>query len=112
MASATTNNAEDAARAKMLVRVLAALAEPTRLETIRLLGRHGEMCACELAPQLDATQSRMSRHLQTLKQAGLIIDRRDAQRVLYRVNPALDADLDALLAAVMAVRESKTRQVA
>ncbi len=103
---------DDAARGELLVRVLAALAEPTRLEAMRLLSRRGEMCACELIPALEVTQSRMSRHLQTLKQAGLVTDRRDAQRVLYRINPALAGEIRDVLDAVMAARNGAARRVA
>ena len=60
---------------------------------------------------LDATQSRMSRHMQVLKQAGLVSDRRDAQWVRYRRNPdlppAIAAVVDAALnAAVTAERRA------
>ena len=87
----------------MVVEILSALGEPTRFAAIALLSERGEMCACEIIPQLGATQSRVSRHMQVLKQAGLVVDRRDAQRVLYAINPnlspahrrILDAALDA-----------------
>jgi ArsR family transcriptional regulator, arsenate/arsenite/antimonite-responsive transcriptional repressor len=95
----------------MIVDILAALGEPTRLAAMRLLVEQGEMCACELIPRLGATQSRVSRHMQVLKQAGLVTDRRDAQRVLYRINPALSPELGAVLDAVMAA-DAEARQVA
>jgi ArsR family transcriptional regulator, arsenate/arsenite/antimonite-responsive transcriptional repressor len=96
----------------MVIDILAALGEPTRLATMRLLWQHGELCACELIPRVGATQSRMSRHLQVLKQAGLVIDRRDAQRVLYRVNPALAPEIREVLSAVMAAGDGSQRNVA
>ena len=61
--------------------ILSALAEPTRLEALRLLWDGQEHCVCELMEQLGASQSRMSRHMATLRSAGLVIDRRDAQWV-------------------------------
>lgn len=73
----------------MILAVLSALAEPTRLAAMHLLADGAEHCVCELMRQLGATQSRMSRHMQVLKQAGLVVDRRDAQWVRYRINPAL-----------------------
>jgi ArsR family transcriptional regulator len=51
--------------------------------------------------KLDATQSRMSRHMRILRQAGLVIDRRDAQWVRYRLNPALHSEVRAVLDAVL-----------
>lgn len=86
----------------MLITVLSALAEPTRLAAMRLLDDGGEHCVCALMRQLGATQSRMSRHMQVLKQAGLVVDRRDAQWVRYRIRPDLPPQLRALLSAALA----------
>ncbi|HCL66305.1 MAG TPA: transcriptional regulator [Rhizobium sp.] len=81
---------------------LMALAEPTRLAVVSILWDGSEHCVCELMKRLDATQSRMSRHMQTLKQAGLVVDRRDAQWVRYRLNPDMRPEVRDVLAAVMA----------
>ena len=96
----------------MVVDILAALGEPTRLAIMRLLWEHGELCACELIPQLGATQSRVSRHLQTLKQAGLVTDRRDAQRVLYQISPTLVPKYRDVVEAVMTAENAEDREVA
>ena len=85
----------------MIVAVLSALAEPTRLAAMRLLDDGGEHCVCELMRKLGASQSRMSRHMQVLKQAGLVVDRRNAQWVRYRIRPDLPPHLCALLAAAL-----------
>jgi ArsR family transcriptional regulator len=85
----------------MIVVVLSALAEPTRLEAMRLLADGSEHCVCELMRKLGATQSRMSRHMQVLKQAGLVLDRRDAQWVRYRINPDLPLSLIRLVEAAL-----------
>ncbi len=92
----------------MILPVLSALAEPTRLAAMAILWEGGEHCVCELMARLGASQSRMSRHMQTLKQAGLIVDRRDAQWVRYRVNPDLAPEIREVVAAVM--RATPTRQ--
>lgn len=96
----------------MLLPVLSALAEPTRLETVRLLADGSEHCVCEFMDKLDATQSRMSRHMQTLKQAGLVVARRDAQWVRYRLNPDLAPEIQNVLNAVLAAANSKERVAA
>ncbi len=85
----------------MILTALSALAEPTRLAAMQILRDGGEHCVCELMQRLDATQSRMSRHMQVLKQAGLVVDRRDAQWVRYRIRPDLPRQLRALLAAAL-----------
>ncbi|MEZ5796735.1 MAG: metalloregulator ArsR/SmtB family transcription factor [Paracoccaceae bacterium] len=86
----------------MIVTILSALAEPTRLGAMRLLSDGSEHCVCELMRALGATQSRMSRHMQVLKQAGLVVDRRDAQWVRYRLRPGLAPPLARLIEAALA----------
>ncbi|ABA81651.1 metalloregulator ArsR/SmtB family transcription factor [Rhodobacter sphaeroides] len=85
-----------------MIQILSALAEPTRLAALSLLWDGSEHCVCELMTRLGATQSRMSRHMQVLKQAGLVTDRRDAQWVRYRLNPEMAPAVRTVLAAVMA----------
>lgn len=80
---------------------LASLAEPTRLAAVRLLWDGREHCVCELVQVLGVTQSRMSRHMAVLKQAGVVVDRRDAQWVRYRRNPELPAEQAAIVDAVL-----------
>ena len=71
-------------------RVFHALSDETRLEIVRLLS-HGERCVCELQGALDAAQSRLSFHLKTLKDAGVVSDRREGRWVYYALNrDALD----------------------
>ena len=95
-----------------VITVMSALAEPTRLEAIRTLYGGGEHCVCELMSSLNATQSRMSRHMGILKSAGLVVDRRDAQWVRYRLNPELPPEISAIVAAVMTVEADRERKVA
>lgn len=83
------------------IALLAALAEPTRLAALRLLRDGQEHCVCELMSLLGASQSRMSRHMVTLRQAGLVVDRRDAQWVRYRLNPAMPAPVRRLVEAAL-----------
>jgi ArsR family transcriptional regulator len=85
----------------MILTVLSALAEPTRLAAIRLLADGDAHCVCEIMQMLGASQSRASRLMQVLKQAGLVVDRRDAQWVRYRLNPDLPTETAAVLRAVL-----------
>jgi ArsR family transcriptional regulator, arsenate/arsenite/antimonite-responsive transcriptional repressor len=93
-------------------RILAALAEPTRLEALRLVWDGREHCVCELMQALGATQSRMSRHMATLKSAGLVTDRRDAQWVRYRRAPELPQPVVALVDAALALPPTQERDAA
>lgn len=83
------------------VALLAALAEPTRLAALRLLRDGREHCVCELMDLLGTSQSRMSRHVVALRRAGLVVDRRDAQWVRYRLNPAMPAAVRHLIDAAL-----------
>src|SRR5437763_2607512 len=80
--------------------VFDAIAQPTRREILRLLAA-GELSAGEVASHFAVTQPAVSQHLKVLKEAGLIAERRDAQRRLYSVRPEGLADLHSFLAEVM-----------
>lgn len=62
-----------------------ALADETRLKIIeRLL--EGEQCVCDLTEFLQTGQSRLSFHLKTLKDAGLLKDRREGRWIYYSLD--------------------------
>lgn len=65
------------------------LADQTRLRMLNLLFR-GELCGCDLQHVLDLSQSNVSRHLNYLKRAGLVVDRREGYRVFYRLADTQD----------------------
>ena len=46
----------------------------------------GERCVCELMDELDLAQSRLSWHLKTLSDAGIITGRREGRWVYYSLN--------------------------
>lgn len=66
-------------------RVFHALSDETRLEIVAML-IDGERCVCELMSALDAAQSRLSFHLKVLKDAGIVLDRREGRWVHYSLN--------------------------
>jgi ArsR family transcriptional regulator len=69
---------------KQAVKVFKALGDPTRLRIVKLL-EGGELCVCQLIAVLGMGQSRISRHLSILKEAGLIVDNRKGKWVHYRL---------------------------
>ena len=77
-------------------RLFHALSDETRLEIIRCLAS-GERCVCELTGDLEAAQSRLSFHLKTLKDAGLVIDRKDGRWVYYTLNREALDDMEGVL---------------
>lgn len=71
---------------RKLIAVFHALSDQTRLAIVRRLAG-GERCVCDLQDLLEAAQSRLSYHLKTLKDAGIITDRRDGRWVHYSLVP-------------------------
>ncbi len=69
--------------------LMTALSDRTRLNALHIIWDGKEHCVCELMEKLEATQSRMSRHMKVFKTLGILLDRRDAQWVRYRRNPDL-----------------------
>jgi DNA-binding transcriptional ArsR family regulator len=62
--------------------VFRALADPTRRQILQEL-RDGELAAGEIAARFPIKGPSVSRHLSILKGAGLVTERRDANRILY-----------------------------
>ncbi|MFI6053212.1 ArsR/SmtB family transcription factor [Streptomyces violascens] len=77
--------------------VIEVLAEPNRRRILDLL-KDGERPVGELVDELGLAQPTVSKHLRTLRDAGLVEVRVDAQRRLYRLRPEPLAELDAWLA--------------
>lgn len=63
-----------------------ALSDETRLGIVGRL-TSGERCVCDLTDALDSAQSRLSWHLKVLKDAGVLLDRKQGRWVYYRLNP-------------------------
>lgn len=70
-----------------------ALSDGTRLQIIERLSE-GEQCVCDLTDMLDTGQSRLSFHLKTLKDAGILTDRREGRWVYYSLNPEVIEEMD------------------
>jgi len=64
---------------------LKAVGEPTRLKIIEMLATE-EMCVCEIIDRLNLSQPAVSHHLKTLRQAGIISDRKEGKWVFYSLN--------------------------
>lgn len=70
----------------------AALAEPRRREILRLVAS-GELSAGAIARRFDVSRPAISQHLRVLKDTGLVTERRDGTRRLYRARPETIAQL-------------------
>ena len=92
-----TTSGADLART---ARLFHALSDETRLRIVTML-QQGERCVCELTGALDAAQSRLSFHLKTLKDAGLVSDRRAGRWVYYSLVPAALEEITGTAQALM-----------
>lgn len=63
-----------------------ALSDPIRLDVIALLA-NGERCVCDIMAELEMAQSRLSWHLKTLADAGVITARREGRWNYYTLVP-------------------------
>ena len=73
-----------------------AIAEPRRRAILRLV-RDEELSAGDIASHFDVTRPAVSQHLSVLKEAGLVSERRNGTRRLYRARPEGLVELRALL---------------
>ena len=71
------------------VQLLAALADPARLEILRELAGTSEVCACDLTDCCDLSQPTVSHHLKVLREAGAVISERRGSFIYYRTAPDL-----------------------
>lgn len=65
------------------------LNDENRRGVLLLVMRDGEQCVCNLYALLDISQPKASRHLAVMREAGLVIARREGKWMHYRLNPQL-----------------------
>jgi DNA-binding transcriptional ArsR family regulator len=80
----------------MMQTVVQALTEPRRREILGLI-RDRELAAGEIAAQFEVTRPAISQHLTVLRNAGLVTERREGARRLYRARPEGLAELRSFL---------------
>jgi ArsR family transcriptional regulator len=83
---------------KKLSRVFKALSDNTRLTIMGLVFRHEHLCVCETERILGISQSKASRHLRYLRDAGVLEDEREGLIVNYRLPRDQDDELSTILA--------------
>ncbi len=68
-----------------MINTFKALSEETRLRILKLL-EQGELCVCEIVAALDIIQPKVSFHLNVLKEAGFLKDRKQGRWTHYRID--------------------------
>jgi DNA-binding transcriptional ArsR family regulator len=90
---------------------LRAIAEPRRRKILHLVA-HDELAAGEIAAAFDITRTAVSQHLTVLKNAGLLSERRDGTRRLYRARAQGLAGLQEFLDDMWAGARDTARRIA
>ena len=74
----------------IFLRSVSALNDETRVLILRFLYENGDCCVCDLQMSLDMIQSRLSRHLKILKDAGFLKVERKGTWAYYSIRAPLD----------------------
>jgi ArsR family transcriptional regulator len=78
-------------RLRLKAEVFKAMGHPLRLGVIEFL-HGGERCVCEIVDHVGTGMSNVSKHLSILKQAGIIADRREGVKIMYRLTMPCSVD--------------------
>jgi DNA-binding transcriptional ArsR family regulator len=89
-------------------RFLKAISQPTRLKILYFL-KEGERCACEIIPGMKEDQSSVSRHLNNLKNAGILESRKEGVSVFYKIK---DKRIFSILNLVDGILKSQVKEEA
>ncbi len=101
-------NEKEKALIEAKANVLKSLAHPTRLWMAEQLAE-GEKCVCELAENIDADFSTISKHLSVLKQAGVVEDEKRGKMVYYKLKvPCILKYMPCVEAVIRAKMEEQT----
>jgi DNA-binding transcriptional ArsR family regulator len=90
---------------------LKAIAEPRRRQILRLV-TGGEMTAGEIASHFDITRPAISQHLAVLREAGLLSERREGTKRIYRLRPEGLEELRGFIDAMWAARLLELKRAA
>ena len=83
------------------IRLLMALADPTRLAIVRQLAAEGETCACAFTACCGVAQPTVSHHLRVLREAGAVTSERRGTWIFYRLTPDVAGRLAAIAATLV-----------
>jgi DNA-binding transcriptional ArsR family regulator len=78
------------------IRLLSALADPTRLAIVRQLAAERETCSCDFTACCDVGQPTVSHHLRVLREAGIVTSERRGNWIFNRLSPDVSARMVAI----------------
>ena len=71
---------------RQLIKGFKTLSDETKIRILKILQQRDELCVCEIMQTLNISQSRASRNLGILKDAGFVVSRRDGLWIHYSIN--------------------------
>lgn len=83
-----------------LAEAFRALGHPVRLGIIQRLAVEPETCACDFSDVFELKQPTISQHLKVLREAGLVVTRRQGTQICYSVQPSALVELSEMLNAL------------
>jgi ArsR family transcriptional regulator len=73
------------------LQTMAALSDATRINILHFISQYGEVCVCDIENSFGMIQSRISRHLKILKDAGFLKVQRRGRWAYYSLTTPLDS---------------------
>ncbi|WP_241722145.1 metalloregulator ArsR/SmtB family transcription factor [Raoultella sp. HC6] len=92
------------------VQLFKLLADETRTTIILLLREAGELCVCELCSVTHQSQPKVSRHIALLREAGLVLDRREGKWIYYRLSPHMPAWVASIIETAWSSQRDQVRE--
>ncbi|MGA2172980.1 MAG: metalloregulator ArsR/SmtB family transcription factor [Sedimentisphaerales bacterium] len=87
-----------------------AIGHPLRLEIIDFL-KNGEQCVCDIAEQIGAERSNVSRHLSVMVAAGVLEHRKEGLKVIYRLKCPCILDFFSCMTGVLKQRVKDDKEI-
>lgn len=100
----------DNGRLRLKADVFKAMGHPLRLGVIEFL-KDGEKCVCEIVEEVGTEISNVSKHLSVLKKAGIVADRRDGLKIMYRLTMPCAIDFAKCVEGVVIKRLDEQRSI-
>lgn len=85
----------------IFLKSVGALNDETRVKLIKFISLHKECCVCDLENSFDMIQSRLSRHLGILKEAGFLRVNREGRWAYYSIRSPMDSFRQACIQEIM-----------
>ena len=85
----------------IFLKTVSALNDETRVKILKFINIYGKCCVCDLENSFDMIQSRLSRHLKILKEAGFLRVDREGRWAYYSLRTPLDEFRQASIKEVM-----------